>query len=262
MPGRRSLSAAAVSGSLFAVLTVLVAQRTRPLLRFDSAISSAAWRLAVEHAWWRSLAVAVTNSGGPAVVTVASVAAVLILLAVGRRREAVFVTATMLGSTGIRLIVLNMVGRVRPADRLAPAAGFSFPSGHTTESAAAALTAIAVLWPLLRGRRRIVVLAAVLWAMAVGLSRVALVVHWPTDVLGGWLLAATVVAAALPVLARSRHSEPGASHRDELGGGDGRGRAEGDDYGEEAGEPAVTGLRGRAGQGLHTTDDDAASDAE
>jgi undecaprenyl-diphosphatase len=94
-----------------------------------------------------------------------------------------------------RLIVLGLVARPRPVDQPAPAASWSFPSGHTTASATAALVVVMVCWPLLRARWSRFVLAAVAggWAVIVGVSRVALVVHWPSDVLGGWLFALTMV---------------------------------------------------------------------
>jgi undecaprenyl-diphosphatase len=82
---------------------------------------------------------------------------------------------------------------------LAPAAGWAFPSGHTTASAAVALITVLVCWSMLRRRVSRVVLAGLAgaWAVAVGVSRVALVVHWPSDVAGGWLL----VLAVVPMIA-------------------------------------------------------------
>jgi undecaprenyl-diphosphatase len=297
---RRLLIIAAAPAVLFVTLTALVAGRVAPVLTFDAVISAAARRAATGHPSWRSFGTAVTNTGGPAAVTVLAAASIVILLVVGRRRDAAFVIATMLGSAVLRLIILSAVGRERPIDRLAPAAGFSYPSGHTTGSAAAALTAIVVLWPILHGDRRVLVtIVAGLWAFAVGASRVALVVHWPTDVLGAWLLATTVVLLALPVRGGLRRSgpgpapydeagsgghaesgpgagghgefggsgvpagsEPGVGHRDELGGGDRGGRGEDEGEGEKAGETLAARPGSRIGQGLHAPDDDAAADAE
>jgi undecaprenyl-diphosphatase len=83
------------------------------------------------------------------------------------------------------------------AASLAAASNYSFPSGRSTASAAAALILVLVCRPLMRRRwSRIVLCTAVgAWAFAVGLSRVALVVHWPADVIGAWLFVVASVPA-------------------------------------------------------------------
>jgi undecaprenyl-diphosphatase len=87
---------------------------------------------------------------------------------------------------------------------LADANGHSFPSGHTTTSALVAALLCTALARRFGGRRRLALqLVCVAWAVAVGLTRVYLAVHWMTDVLGGWLLAGglTLLTSAV-VLAR------------------------------------------------------------
>jgi undecaprenyl-diphosphatase len=76
-------------------------------------------------------------------------------------------------------------------------AGLSFPSAHATDTAAAAAVftwALPMLSPLAIGI-----------AILVGISRVYLGVHWPTDVLGGWALGAAV-GVALVLLNRLRYA--------------------------------------------------------
>jgi membrane-associated phospholipid phosphatase len=81
------------------------------------------------------------------------------------------------------------VGRVRPEDQehLVAVQSYAFPSGHAANATIVYLS-LALLVPVAaRGRRIGVALAAAL-AVAVGLSRPMLGVHWPSDVIGGWTL--------------------------------------------------------------------------
>jgi undecaprenyl-diphosphatase len=87
----------------------------------------------------------------------------------------------------------------------------SFPSGHATQSLAtfvALALALAVWWP--RAARPLRVIAVAL-AVGVGWSRVYLGVHWATDVIAGWLLAAAwvLVASCLSDHARALTPRPG-----------------------------------------------------
>jgi undecaprenyl-diphosphatase len=85
------------------------------------------------------------------------------------------------------------------------AAGFSMPSGHTaTATCAAGLLSLGLVYCVRAAWRFAVMAALALWALVDGVGRVYLGVHWPTDVVAGWLLGVlfTVLAAAL--LARMR----------------------------------------------------------
>ena len=113
--------------------------------------------------------------------------------------------ATVAGAgVALRIALSTWIDRERPpsADWLGPASGPAFPSGHTTTATLCALSCAWVLAARVRpGRPR-----GALWATAgtyaflVGWSRVWLGVHWPTDVLGGWLFAVTWSALVATVL--------------------------------------------------------------
>jgi undecaprenyl-diphosphatase len=100
------------------------------------------------------------------------------------RRAAVLLAASMVSAWTLTYVLKALVDRARP--ELWSTAwywGASFPSGHTLSTAAfaTALTlAAARVWP--RSRNVALPLAAV-WISLVGLSRLVLGVHWPTDVL-------------------------------------------------------------------------------
>ncbi len=115
------------------------------------------------------------------------------------------VQAVYLGVTGAAALVLNpllklVFERPRPAsDALVAASSTAFPSGHTTTATAIATSIAVIAWPT-RWRWPVVV-AAVLFPLAMAWSRVYLGVHWPSDVLGGLALGFTiamVVRALLP----------------------------------------------------------------
>lgn len=157
---------------------------------------------AVEHrgndlAWVRT----VTQAGSTRIVwPLLVVAAVLFPRAKGWRRllpSAAFFALTAAG-IGVRLELNRAVRRARPStvDWEGTAGGWSFPSGHTM---AATLGAGALAWAvtrhLARREARLLVWAgAVLYAAVVGWTRVWLGVHWPSDVVGSWLLGAAWLA--------------------------------------------------------------------
>ncbi|MEV8510188.1 phosphatase PAP2 family protein [Actinoplanes sp. NPDC051475] len=198
--GRRRtavLVLAGCSATAFVLLALLVAGKAQPVLRFDTWVSRAAHATALAHPHWRAAMAAVTVTGSTAVLDPLIALGCAILLAFRKWRQAVFAVVAMVVVICARLLVLAVVGRPRPVDQLAPASNYSFPSGHSTAAAAAALVAVSVCGPLLRHRRTKIVLAVVvgLWACAVGVSRVALVVHWPSDVVGAWLFVLAIVPA-------------------------------------------------------------------
>ena len=145
----------------------------------------------------------------PAVVAV--VLATLAFLALRRRWLEFFpLAAGALLSNIAWNLVKQWEGRPRPSGALVAVDGFSFPSGHATNSVTyvAVAVALAHVVPRLAGRAGIIV-AAIVLAAAIGLSRVYLRVHYLSDVLGGWGLGAAVFAVcgcAALLVAAVRHN--------------------------------------------------------
>ncbi|MFG2045279.1 phosphatase PAP2 family protein [Dactylosporangium sp. NPDC048998] len=213
---RPAVLVAALAALALAALSALVAARASALLRADAAVSAAAGRFTAGHGWWHSAMAAITHSADTAVLIVVLIASLAACLLARRWWAALFVAAAAALGTGARLTLLYLIARPRPEHRLAGASGFSFPSGHTTSSALVAGAVIVLGLAVLRPRwaRRTLVAAALAWAALVGVSRVALVVHWPTDVLGGWLLATTVITSLAFALHRKvdLHASANSAH--------------------------------------------------
>ena len=81
----------------------------------------------------------------------------------------------------------DWTARVRPdaQGHLVPVESLAFPSGHAA-NATMVLLCLALLLPTDERWRGVAVWAAVWLALAIGLTRVMLGVHWPSDVIGGW----------------------------------------------------------------------------
>lgn len=145
---------------------------------------------------WNPFFAAVTAAGSFAVLLPAAAVVSLLLAWLERRVEAGLVAASLCAS-GLLVVALKIgVGRVRPALWDVPSYwGSSFPSGHTTNTAALA-TALALclarIWPRWEGWGMAVALA---WTLLVALSRMVLGVHWPTDV-----LAAICLGVLIPLM--------------------------------------------------------------
>lgn len=112
----------------------------------------------------------------------------------GKRGAVVYVLVAVLGAQGLSSTLKMMFERPRP-DLLPHGMQVytaSFPSGHSVMSTATFLTLGALLARYHREKtlRVYLVLVAMLLSVAVGVSRVYLSVHWPTDVVGGWTVGA------------------------------------------------------------------------
>lgn len=117
--------------------------------------------------------------------------AALLLLVRRRVRLAVYLLATTAGALLLDPSVKSLVGRLRPVVEapVAIASGNSFPSGHALGSTVVYGALLLVFLPAVR-YRKLFTAAVALLVVAIGVTRVALGVHYLTDVLAGWLLGA------------------------------------------------------------------------
>ena len=142
--------------------------------------------------WLREAAQSVTAVGSPTVLTLVTAGAAALLLAARHRTAALAAVAAAI-SGGLAITAIKQtIRRPRPTvvDHWAVVHDLSFPSGHSASSAVVYLTLAALATQVVQGRalRRTIMGIAVLLVGMIGVSRVYLGVHWPSDVLAGWCL--------------------------------------------------------------------------
>ena len=128
----------------------------------------------------------VTQLGGWIPLTVIGIAAVAFLAVKRRRRAALLLVMLFVGRMAVELHKL-LTGTPRPpiAGEVLVDASLSFPSGHAANSMIT-YVAVALLVPVAQRNRAIAVVLAISLSIVIGLSRIVIGVHWPSDVIGGW----------------------------------------------------------------------------
>lgn len=145
--------------------------------------------------WWLDVAMGdITSLGSMTVLGLITAIVIGFLLLTGRRGAPLLVLISVAGGAVLSSLLKLGVDRPRPdlVAALADVHTLSFPSGHAMLSAVTYLTLGAVLARVLPdGRTKIYALGtAVLLTILIGVSRVFLGVHWPSDVLAGWCIGA------------------------------------------------------------------------
>jgi undecaprenyl-diphosphatase len=158
--------------------------------------------------WFEEMMRDITALGGFTFLTLFVVIAVSALAFYGERRQAI-VLGVSIGVASLANDALKLFERPRP--ELVPHESYvythSFPSGHSMLSAATFLTTAAILSSFQSQRRAKAFLFSVagLLIVSVGISRVYLGVHWPSDVIAGWVLGAAWAALSWLVVSALRY---------------------------------------------------------
>lgn len=187
----------------FVLLTAIVMSKVT--IPFDQPVLAFAQGLG-----WTGVWQALSDSANLPLIVI-GLGIVIWLFATKRRREAVIVlfmlAAVTIGSEGVK----ELVARPRPlgTDPKIPGVVYSFPSGHVLE----ALTILGIItirgWRSSRPRavRLTLVIVVIVWVLLVGLARMALSEHYPSDVLAG-LLGGSGTLGVYGWLTRPRSAAP------------------------------------------------------
>ncbi len=131
----------------------------------------------------------------------ATIALTLLMFACRRRSEAVLFATTATAAALCVYLMKSVVDRQRPT--LWPADdywGSSFPSGHTLVATAIAVSLVFCLGRMAPRAQPGALAVALVWAGLVGLSRLVLGVHWPSDVAAAWCIGAVIALLACATL--------------------------------------------------------------
>jgi YegS/Rv2252/BmrU family lipid kinase len=201
-PRALTLAWAGVCAVLFGLLAFLVHLSRAPLSGLDD-LGRTAEHWATQYAGLVTVLRWIEAAFSTVGMIVITVILVVLLVLRGYRRAAVYTVLVIVSTTALYTWIKVLYGRHRPTwqDPVGHLVSRSFPSGHAASTAALAgvLIVLAVMLVRRASLRRTSIVGAVLLAVVVGADRVLLGRHFPTDVLGGWLLGACMTLFWLAV---------------------------------------------------------------
>ncbi|MFC0274975.1 phosphatase PAP2 family protein [Metabacillus herbersteinensis] len=174
----------------FAVMAILVSKHT--IVHFDSTIIS--FVQGFEGPILTEIMKFFTFIGGTKPIVVISLLILFILYKVLKHlSELILFIAVIAGANGLFVSLKLLFHRARPdLHRLIEASNYSFPSGHATNAFALYGILTFLLWRHIPSRlgRTILIILSVFMIFAIGMSRIYLGVHYPSDVIAGYFISA------------------------------------------------------------------------
>ncbi|PYE49621.1 undecaprenyl-diphosphatase [Paenibacillus barcinonensis] len=185
-----SFSLLAAALCLFAFIGIALSISDNQIHRFDDVLIS--WIQGMESPGMTRFMQFFTWIGSELQVIVITIVVMLVLyLYLGHRRELLFLASVLVGSTVLNALLKLVFQRARPTiNRIIEVSGYSFPSGHSMASFSLYGGLAFLIWkhiPSFIGRVFMIVASAV-FILTIGMSRIYLGVHYPSDVVGGYFI--------------------------------------------------------------------------
>jgi undecaprenyl-diphosphatase len=191
-----------VTAALFAILLTLVASKSAALLRLDLATAQELHEYALTHGRFTQTLKNISDVGSTTA-WCAILAVTMGQLAYRRLPRLVFfVLVTSAASSVLNLLIKLAVHRARPnlAHPIVTVSGNSFPSGHAQAAIVGYGILLVVFLPAIPRRRRpLAVIAAAIVVLLIGFSRIALGVHYLSDVVSGYLVGSLWLIALVAI---------------------------------------------------------------
>lgn len=184
---RQAICVMLVLLALFAVLTVIV--KTNDVLAFDQAVSQFVHSLRSD--WLTPIVKTITFSGNWEPIVV--ICGLFLLLPATRKSYGLPLACGAATQVTFYQVIKNILQRPRPdaVNWLIEEHGFGFPSGHTMIGVVFFGLLALILWK--EGKPKWISVLLLVWGVLVGLSRIYVGVHHPTDVLAGWCMGGIIL---------------------------------------------------------------------
>lgn len=201
-PPRGSLIPASIFVVIYAVWALLVSSGSHIITMFDNAVVGIICNNNPANVAFATL---FTNLGNTSVITIETIILFIILITFRQYAYAWFTAGVMICANGYNWIIKHAVERRRPTiHHLVYADGYSFPSGHSVGSAALFGILIVLTILLIRSKfwKSLLIIIWALFPILIGYTRIFVHVHYPSDVLGGWIEGITFVLLGYAFLYR------------------------------------------------------------
>lgn len=203
-PASMLLAVAAFSSSIAVIVAIAVYADATIIMDqalFDFVHVGKTWTPTTAPLWWNEAVRDLTSLGGTLILTGSVFASCIYLLAGRRYRLCALLLGSSLAVTLFSATAKLSFARARPqsVEHLVLTSSASFPSGHALLSAAIILTIGGLMAFAARTaiERKVIVTTALVVCLGVGLTRIWLGVHWPSDVLAGWMFGVAWAAITL-----------------------------------------------------------------
>ncbi|MFB9328710.1 phosphatase PAP2 family protein [Paenibacillus aurantiacus] len=182
----RSVIASGLCMCGFIVIAILIGEHR--ITSFDTQITKGMG--SVESASLTKVMIFFTMIGSGWPVAIITLGIVALLTYLGHRKELIVFVSIIVGSALFNSVLKLLFHRARPiVHRLIEANGFSFPSGHSMSAFTLYGLTTFFLWKHVQGpvSRALMIITGTALVLLIGASRIYLGVHYPSDVIGGYL---------------------------------------------------------------------------
>jgi membrane-associated phospholipid phosphatase len=201
----RLIASAAIAAAVYALMWIGYASQWNWLTTIDSSWLDIGHRYGVAHPGWVSAWNAFCTVLGPTAFRLLTLVVIIFALVRRNLRVAFFLVISVELTGLITEIAKYAANRPRPATALVSAPSTSFPSGHALGVMVGVLALLTVVLPVMRRPLRAWLVAfGSLIVIAIGIGRVVLNVHYPSDVVAGWALGYAYFVVCLLMVPPSR----------------------------------------------------------